>query len=70
GTDHISHRLLNKGYSEKQVLLEFLLISFIFYALLIGTISFSGIISYVSASLYLSFFIFSFLRYTKLDQLS
>ena len=70
GTDHISHRLLNKGYSEKQVLLEFLFTSFIFYSLLIGTISFSGFISYLSAGLYLSFFIFSFLRYRKLDPLS
>ena len=70
GTDHISHRLLNIGYSEKKVLLEFLLLSFIFYGLLIGTISFSGFLSYLFASLYLLFFIFSFLRYIKLEPLS
>ena len=70
GTDHISHRLLNIGYSEKKVLLEFLLLSFIFYGLLIGTISFSGVLSYLFASLYLLFFIFSFLRYIKLEPLS
>ena len=70
GTDHISHRLLNTGYSEKKVLLEFLLLSFIFYGLLIGTISFSGFLSYLFASLYLLFFIFSFLRYIKLEPLS
>jgi len=70
GTDHISHRLLNIGYSEKKVLLEFLFVSFIFYCLLIGTISFSGFLSYLFASLYLIFFIFSFLRYRKLEPLS
>ena len=70
GTDHISHRLLQRGYSEKQVLLEFLAISFIFYSLLIGTISFNGFLSYLSAALYLLFFIFSFSRYKKLDPLN
>ena len=70
GTDHISHRLLNTGYSEKKVLFEFLLLSFIFFGLLIGTISFSGVLSYLFASLYLLFFIFSFLRYIKLEPLS
>ena len=70
GTDHISHRLLNTGYSEKKVLLEFLLLGFIFYGLLIGTISFNGFLSYLFASSYLLFFIFSFLRYIKLEPLS
>ena len=70
GTDHISHRLLNTGYSEKKVLLEFLLLGFIFYGLLIGTISFNGFLSYLFASSYLLFFIFSFLRYRKLESLS
>jgi|TARA_X000000368_G_scaffold352681_1_gene293585 UDP-GlcNAc:undecaprenyl-phosphate GlcNAc-1-phosphate transferase len=70
GTDHISHRLLNTGYSEKKVLLEFLLLGFIFYGLLIGTISFNGFLSYLFASSYLLFFIFSFLRYRKLEPLS
>jgi UDP-GlcNAc:undecaprenyl-phosphate GlcNAc-1-phosphate transferase len=70
GTDHISHRLLNTGYYEKKVLLEFLLLGFIFYGLLIGTISFNGFLSYLFASSYLLFFIFSFLRYRKLEPLS
>ena len=70
GTDHISHRLLNTGYSEKKVLFEFLLLGFIFYGLLIGTISFNGFLSYLFASSYLLFFIFSFLRYRKLESLS
>ena len=70
GTDHISHRLLNLGYSEKKVLVEFLFISFIFYALLIGTISSSGLFSYLFAVCYLLFFIFNFLRYKKLDVLA
>ena len=70
GTDHISHRLLNTGYSEKKVLLEFLLLGFIFYGLLIGTISFNGFLSYLFTSSYLLFFIFSFLRYRKLEPLS
>jgi UDP-GlcNAc:undecaprenyl-phosphate GlcNAc-1-phosphate transferase len=70
GTDHISHRLLNLGYSEKKVLVEFLILSFTFYALLIGTISSSGLFSYFFAFCYLLFFIFNFLRYRKLDSLA
>jgi UDP-GlcNAc:undecaprenyl-phosphate GlcNAc-1-phosphate transferase len=70
GTDHISHRLLNLGYSEKKVLVEFLFISFIFYALLIGTISSSGLFTYFFAVCYLLFFIFNFLRYKKLEILA
>ena len=70
GTDHISHRLLNLGYSEKKVLVEFLILSFTFYALLIVTISSSGLFSYFFAFCYLLFFIFNFLRYRKLDSLA
>jgi UDP-N-acetylmuramyl pentapeptide phosphotransferase/UDP-N-acetylglucosamine-1-phosphate transferase len=62
--------LLKLGYSEKKVLIEFLFISFIFYALLIGTISSSGLFSYLFAVCYLLFFIFNFLRYKKLDVLA
>ena len=70
GTDHISHRLLNSGQSQKKVLLEFLLVSFTFYALLILTISFDGLISYLFAFGYLLFFILNYLRYEKLDVLN
>ena len=70
GTDHISHRLLNLGYSEKKVLVEFLILSFTFYALLIGTISSSGLFSYFFAFCYLLFFIVNSLRYRKLDSLA
>src|SRR6056300_203976 len=70
GTDHISHRLLNLGYSEKKVLVEFLILSFTFYALLIGTISLNGLFSYLFAFCYVLFFIFNFLRYKSLDSLA
>jgi UDP-GlcNAc:undecaprenyl-phosphate GlcNAc-1-phosphate transferase len=70
GTDHISHRLLNLGYSEKKVLVEFLFLSFTFYALLIGTISLNGLFSYLFAFCYVLFFIFNFLRYKRLDSLT
>ena len=70
GTDHISHRLLNLGHSEKKVLTEFLLLSFFFYSLLIATISFNGLLGFISAVSYLSFFVFSFYKYKKLEPLS
>ena len=70
GTDHISHRLLNLGYSEEKVLVEFLFLSFIFYALLLGIISSIGLYSYLFAFCYLLFFIFNFLRYKRLKPLA
>ena len=70
GTDHISHRLLNLGHSERRVLGEFLLLSFFFYSLLIATISFDGLLSFFSAASYFLFFMFSFFRYKKLEPLS
>ena len=70
GTDHISHRLLNLGYSERKVLLEFLLLSFLSYCLLIATISVSGFLSYSFGVIYVVFFVFNYLRYKKLDPLS
>ena len=79
-TSHRRENILNKNSlknivdlinsSEKKVLFEFLLLGFIFYGLLIGTISFNGFLSYLFASSYLLFFIFSFLRYRKLEPLS
>ena len=70
GTDHISHRLLNLGHSERKVLKEFLLLSFCFYSLLIATIFFNGILSIISAASYLIFFVFNFFKYKKLEPLS
>jgi len=70
GTDHISHRLLNLGYSEKKVLLEFFLLSFFSYCLLIATISLSGLLSYSFGLSYVIFFVFNYLRYKKLDPLN
>ena len=70
GTDHISHRLLNLGYSERKVLTEFLLLSFFFYSLLIATIFFNGVMGFISAAGYLIFFVFSFFKYKKLEPLS
>ena len=70
GTDHISHRLLNLGHSERKVLTEFLLLSFYFYSLLIATIFFNGVLSVISAASYLIFFVFSFFKYKNLEPLS
>ncbi|MDA9197691.1 undecaprenyl/decaprenyl-phosphate alpha-N-acetylglucosaminyl 1-phosphate transferase [Acidimicrobiia bacterium] len=70
GTDHISHRLLNFGYSEKKVLGIFLLLSFSSYVLLIGTMFFSGVMRYISAICYLIFFIYNFIKYKKMEPLS
>jgi len=70
GTDHISHRLLNLGYSEKKVLGIFLLLSFSSYGLLIGTIFFNGVMGYISAICYLIFFIYNFIKYKKMEPLN
>ena len=70
GTDHISHRLLNLGHSERKVLTKFLLLSFYFYSLLIATIFFSGLLSIISAASYLILFVFSFFKYKNLEPLS
>ena len=70
GTDHISHRLLNLGYSEKKVLVTFLLLSFSSYGLLIGTMFFNGALGYISAICYLIFFIYNFIKYKKMEPLS
>jgi len=70
GTDHISHRLLNLGYSEEKVLVTFLLLSFSSYGLLIGTMFFNGVLGYISAICYLIFFIYNFIKYKKMEPLS
>jgi UDP-GlcNAc:undecaprenyl-phosphate/decaprenyl-phosphate GlcNAc-1-phosphate transferase len=70
GTDHISHRLLNLGYSERKVLVSFLFLSFFSYVLLIGTTYFSGVLSYTFAAGYLIFFIYNFAKYKKMEPLS
>ena len=70
GTDHISHRLLNLGYSERKVLLSFLFLSFLSYVLLIGTIFFNGALSYIFAMGYFVFFIYNFAKYKKMEPLS
>ena len=69
GTDHISHRLLNIGCTPKKVLAEFLFLSFFFYVLLILTISFEGLMSYISGVSYLVLFVFSFFKYKNLEPL-
>ena len=70
GTDHISHRLLNLGYSEKKVLVTFSIIKFFSYGLLIGTMFFNGALGYISAICYLIFFIYNFIKYKKMEPLS
>ena len=69
GTDHISHRLLNLGFSERKVLVRFLILSFYSYSLVIATISFDGIYSYIFATMYLIFAVYSFFKYKKMKPL-
>jgi len=70
GTDHISHRLLNVGYSERKVLIRFIILSFFSYGLLIGTIFFNGVLSYIFGIGYLVFFTYNFFKYKKMEPLS
>jgi hypothetical protein len=61
---------LNLGYSERKVLIRFLILSFFSYALLIGTIFFSGVFSYIFGIGYLVFFTYNFFKYKKMEPLS
>ena len=70
GTDHISHRLLHINFTQKKVLLSFLLFSFICFVLILISIITKGFLAYFALILLISLFIFTFLKVKKLDVLS
>ena len=67
GTDHISHRLLAKGMSEKSVLLIFKIYSVFNFSLILGYVFFNSTFSIISLLIYLVQFLFLFNYIKKLE---
>ena len=70
GTDHISHRLLAKGFSEKQVLFLFFIFSALNFVLILGYVFLDSTLSTMVLLAYLVQIIFLFNYFRKLDILS
>ena len=70
GTDHISHRLLAKGFSEKQVLFLFFIFSALNFVLILGYVFLDSTLSTMVLLVYLLQIIFLFNYFRKLDVLS
>ena len=69
GTDHISHRLLAKGFSEKQVLFLFFIFSALNFVLILGYVFLDSTLSTIVLFIYLLQIIFLFDYFRKLDVL-
>jgi UDP-GlcNAc:undecaprenyl-phosphate GlcNAc-1-phosphate transferase len=70
GTDHISHRLLAKGFSEKKVLFLFFIYSALNFLLILGYVFLDSTLSTMVLLIYLLQIIFLFNYFRKLDVLS
>jgi len=69
GTDHISHRLLAKGFSEKQVLFLFFIFSALNFVLILGYVFLDSTLSTMVLLVYLLQIIFLFNYFRKLNVL-
>ena len=67
GTDHISHRLLAKGLSEKSVLLIFKVYSIFNFSIILGYVFLNTVFSIIALLIYLVQFLFLFNYIKKLD---
>ena len=67
GTDHISHRLLAKGLSEKSVLLIFKVYSIFNFSIILGYVFLNTVFSIIALLIYLVQFLFLFNYLKKLD---
>jgi len=70
GTDHISHRLLAKGFSEIQVLFLFFIFSALNFVLILGYVFLDSTLSTMILLFYMLQIIFLFNYFRKLDVLS
>ena len=70
GTDHISHRLLAKGFSEKKVLFLFFTYSALNFLLILGYVFLNSTLSSIVLFAYFLQVIFLFNYFRKLDVLS
>jgi len=69
GTDHISHRLLNQGYSVKSILLMFSVLNIFIFVLITLTILFE-FLSVIIFSIYLVLIIILFINFQKMQPLN
>ena len=67
GTDHISHRLLAKGLSEKRVLLIFKIYSIFNFFIILGYVYLNSTFSMIALVIYIVQFLFLFNYLKKLD---
>ena len=67
GTDHISHRFLAAGFSEKKVLTTFLLYAILLFTLILVSIISSKFIAYGVIIIFLVLFVFTFLKISKMQ---
>ena len=69
GTDHISHRLLNRGYSVKSILLMFSVLNIFIFVLITLTILFE-FLSVIIFAIYLVLIIILFINFQKMQPLN
>jgi len=69
GTDHISHRLLNQGYSVKSILLMFSVLNIFIFVLITLTILFE-FLSVIIFAIYLVLIIILFINFQKMQPLN
>jgi UDP-GlcNAc:undecaprenyl-phosphate GlcNAc-1-phosphate transferase len=70
GTDHISHRLLNKGFNTDQVLIIFVFMSILILIITMGIIFLNQTASFLLLILYFLLVILSLMYFLKLDPLN
>ena len=70
GTDHISHRLLQKGYTYSQVLLIFVVFSLIILAITLGILYLNEFISLIFLFIYFISVIISLIYFLKMETLN
>ena len=66
GTDHVSHRFLAAGFSEKKVLAAFLLYTILLFTLILVSIMSPNFIAYGIITVFLVLFVFTFLKISKM----
>ena len=66
GTDHISHRLLKKGYSDKTVLLIFVIVSFLILGITLCILYLKETLSFLFLLIYFVLVLTSLIYFLKL----
>tara|TARA_B000000532_G_scaffold240144_1_gene230608 strand:- start:1005 stop:1226 length:222 start_codon:yes stop_codon:yes gene_type:complete len=69
GTDHISHRLLKKGYSDKAVLLIFVIVSLLILGITLCILYLNETLSFIFLFIYIGSVLTSLVYFLKLPVL-